>query len=86
MKLNPLFLKHQMDSAALLVPTAGAAFNGIVQGNKTFEAILSCLEEDTTEQKIIDALCERFDGDREVIAEDVAGVLAKLKEIGAIDE
>ena len=86
MKLNNSFVHHQIDNNTLIVPVAGADFNGLIQGNKTLEAIVSCLSHDTTEEEIVDSLCERFDGDREVIKADVASAIAQLKEIGAIDE
>ncbi len=85
MKLNPDFLTHTMDGVALVVPTAGASFHGLVQGNKTVGVILECLEHDTTEQEIVNTLCERFEGDRNEMAQDVADVIAKLRGIGAID-
>ena len=86
MKLNPDFLTHTMDGTALVVPTAEAPFHGLVQGNKTVGVILECLKHDTTEQEIVDTLCERFEGDRAEMAQDVADVIAKLKGIGAIDD
>ena len=86
MKLNPDYLTHTMDGAALVVPTAEASFHGLVKGNKTVGVILECLEHDTTEQEIVDRLCERFDGDRAEIAQDVADVITKLRGIGAIDD
>lgn len=86
MKLNPDFLTHTMDGAALVVPTAEAPFHGLVQGNKTVGVILECLEHDTTEQEIVDTLCERYEGDRAEMAQDVADVIAKLRGIGAIDD
>ncbi|HBE14769.1 MAG TPA: hypothetical protein DCY72_00765 [Ruminococcaceae bacterium] len=86
MKLNPDFLTHTMDGAALVVPTSDAPFHGLVQGNKTVGVILECLEHDTTEQEIVDTLCERYEGDRAEMAQDVADVIAKLRGIGAIDD
>lgn len=86
MKLNPAFLTHTMDGAALVVPTADASFHGLVQGNKTVGVILECLEHGTTEREIVDTLCERYEGDRAEMAQDVADVIAKLRGIGAIDD
>ena len=86
MKLNRNFLHHQIDGQAVIVPTAGSDFHGLVQGNKTLAVIAECLLRDTTEEEIVEALCERFDGDREDIKLDVAQALKKLREIGAIDE
>lgn len=86
MKLNSNFIKHTMDGMALVVPTSGASFHGLVQGNKTVGVILDCLEKDSSEEEIINTLCSRFDGDRSVIEQDVANVIGKLKSIGAIDD
>ncbi len=86
MKLNANFIHHQLDGQTVIVPTAGADFHGLIQGNKTLAVIVDCLKQDTTEEEIVDTLCTRFDGDREIIKADVAEAIKKLKEIGAIDE
>lgn len=86
MKLNYHFLTHELNGETLIVPTAGADFHGLIQGNKTLAAIAECLKSETTEEHITDTLCARFDGDREIIAADVAEAIARLREIGAIDE
>ena len=86
MKLKDTFVQHNMDGQTVIVPTAGADFHGLVQGNKTLAVIADCLKQDTTEEEIVDTLCARFDGDREVIKADVAEAVKKLKEIGAIDD
>ena len=86
MKLNKSFVHHQMDGQSVIVPTAGAKFHGLVQGNKTLAAIAGCLENDVTEEEIVDTLCARFDGSREVIKADVAEAVKRLREIGAIEE
>ena len=75
-----------MDGQTVIVPTAGADFHGLVQGNKTLAAIAECLATDTTEEEITDKLCARFDGDRELIKADVHEAVERLIEIGAIDE
>ena len=85
MKLNPNFLRHRMDDREMVVPVAGTGFCGMIKVNRTVSAILDLLAEDTTEEAIVDAMCERFDGDRDIIAADVADVLSRLKEVGAID-
>ena len=86
MKLNDTFVHHNMDGQTVIVPTAGTDFHGLVQGNKTLAVISDCQKQDTTEEEIVDTLCARFDGDREVIKADVAEAVKKLKEIGAIDD
>lgn len=86
MKLNPNFIKHTIDDQTVVVPTAGADFHGLVQGNKSVEVILECLENDTTEEEITEELARRFSGDKELMRADVHDVVTKLKGIGAIDD
>lgn len=86
MKLNQHFLSHDVAGQTVIVPTAGAEFHGLIQGNKTLSAIAECLKNDVTEDEIVDTLCKRFNGDREIIASDVAEAISRLKAIGAIDE
>lgn len=86
MKLNDEFLVHKISCETLLVPTAQAPFHGLGQGNDTFYVILDCLKNDTTEENIVDALAEKYDGSRDEMAEDVRSVISKLRKIGAIVE
>ena len=86
MKLNKNFIAHTIDGMTVVVPVAGSDFHGLIPGNKTLAAIAECLKSETTEEHITDTLCARFDGDREIIAADVAEAIARLREIGAIDE
>ena len=86
MKLNEKFIHHQLADETLIVPAAGARFHGLVQGNKTLAAIAECLSKDTTEEEIVENLCARFNGDRGVIAADVADAIRRLRAIGAIDD
>lgn len=86
MKLNEQFVIHQMDGETMLIPTAKAPFHGLGEGNETVWVILNCLTQDTTEEKIVDALAAAFTGDRAEMEEDVRSVLAKLRAIGALEE
>lgn len=85
MKLSPNFLIHVQDDEHLLIPVSDAKFSGVVRGNKTFGAILSCLKEETTEEQIVASLKAQFEGaDDEVIKADVAKALSELSKIEAI--
>ena len=70
----------------MLIPTASAPFHGLGEGNETVGVILTCLTKDTTEEKIVDVLAGEFAGSREEMKEDVRSVIAKLREISAIDD
>ncbi len=85
MKLNSNFIKHTIDDQTVVVPTAGADFHGLVQGNKSVAVILECLENETTEEEITEELARRFSGDKEVMRADVRDVVSQLRSIGAID-
>lgn len=85
MKLNKHFICSQLDGQTVIVPTAGAGFHGLVQGNKTLGAIAECLTRDVSQEEIVDTLCARFHGDREIILRDVEEAVRRLTEIGAID-
>ena len=85
MKLSPNFLIHVQDDEHLLIPVSDAKFSGVVRGNKTFGAILSCLKEETIEEQIVASLKAQFEGaDEEVIKADVAKALSELSKIEAI--
>ena len=87
MKLSPNFLIHVQDDEHLLIPVSDAKFSGVVRGNKTFGAILSCLKEETTEEQIVASLKAQFEGaDDEVIKADVAKALSELSKIEAITD
>ena len=43
-------------------------------------------KEETTVDRVVDAMLERYEAPREVIDEDVRSVVEQLRKIGAIDE
>jgi len=57
-----------------------------VRSNPTAAFIIDCLKEDTTEEKIVDAMCAKYDASREQISADLAEILVKLRNIGALEE
>ena len=87
MKLKEGFILQQVGDEYMAVATGEAAkdFNGLVRSNKTANDILRLLMTDTTEEKVIDAMLERYDAPREVIAEDVHRTILRLREAGFID-
>ena len=86
MKLKSGFITQVIDDTQFLVPVGTEGFSGIVRNNKTAAFIVDCLKEDTTEEQIIDAMCEKYDAPRSTIAADVHDMLSKLRSIGAVDE
>ena len=86
MKLKSTFISQDIDDTRFLVPVGGEAFSGLVRGNKTAAFILDCLKEETTEERIVDAMCRKYDAPRETIAADVGEILEKLRSVGALEE
>ena len=86
MKLKPDFISQEIDDVQFLVPVGAESFRGIVRSNKTAAFIIDCLKEETTEEAIVNAMCEKYDAPRERISADVKNVLEKLRSIGALTE
>ena len=86
MKLNKEFLLHNICDEYILVPTGNAEFSGVVRGNRTLGAVLELLEEETTEERIVEAMKTRFNAPDGAVEKDVKKVLFELRKIGALDE
>ena len=86
MKLKEDFVTQVVDNTQFLVPVGAEAFQGIVRSNKTAAFIVDCLKEETTEEKIVDAMCAKYDAARDIIAADVKEILDTLRRIGALAE
>lgn len=86
MKLKDDFITHTIDDTCFLVPVGAESFTGIVRSNKTAAFIVDCLREETTEENIVDAMCDTYEAPRETISADVRRVLDTLREINALEE
>lgn len=86
MKLKNEFITHEMGDQQVMVPVGDAAFNGLVRMSKTAAFIVDCLKEETTKEKIVDAMEAKYDAPRDVLERDVETVLDKLRSIEALDE
>ncbi len=88
MRIKEGFVQHQIGGEYMAVATGKAAenFTGFVRSNETAAYIFELLQKDITEEAIVDAMCEKYEADREVIAKDVASVLEKIRVAGFLDE
>ena len=57
-----------------------------MKNNSTAAFIVDCLKQETTAEAIVDAMCEKYDAPREVIAADVEEAIGKLRSIHALEE
>ena len=86
MKLKSDFITQTIEDTQFLVPIGAEAFQDIVRSNKTAAFIVDCLKADTTEEKIVDAMCAKYDAPRAEIAADVKEIISTLRGINALEE
>ena len=86
MKISEKFIIHDDGDSKLLVSTGATKFSGLVRSNGSAGFILSCLENETTEDEIVAKMLEYYDVSEETARHDVQKVVGQLKGIGAIDE
>ncbi len=88
MRLKEGFILHSVGDEHMAVATGEAAkgFNGIVRNNETAAYIFSLLQEETTEEAIVEAMCARYDAEESRIREDVHILIEKIREAGFLHE
>lgn len=86
MKLKSSFITHEVANEHITVATGNAEFSGLVRSNATAALIIEALKSETTVENIANAICKEYDADLAVVTKDVENVIAKLREIGAIDD
>ena len=86
MKLNKQFVTKDIGDTQVMVAVGSAAFSGVVRSNKTAAFVVDQLKEDTTKEKIVAAMLERYDVSEERVSADVDKILDTLRSIGALDE
>ena len=85
MKLKDTYITHDNDGEQILLDTS-SSFAGLIRSNKTAAFIVECLKEETTQEKIVEAMFEKYDAPKDVLAKDVSDVIEKLRKVGALDE
>jgi len=86
MKINSGFIAHNDGEDMLLVSTGETKFSGLVRSNSTAGFIISCLQNDTTEDQIVAEMQKKWEVSDEIARRDVRKIVDQLKGIGAIDE
>ena len=85
MKLKDTYITHESDGEQILLDTS-SSFAGLIRSNKTAAFIVECLKDDTKQEKIVEAMFEKYDAPKDVLAKDVSEVIEKLRKVGALDE
>ena len=86
MRLKDGFITHESNGEQILVSADAGVFSGLVRSNRTAAFIIEQLKAETTKERILAAMEERFDGPRDRMAADIDKVVAGLRRIGAIEE
>lgn len=87
MKAKYSFEIMNLDDEQVAVPVGDGAdkFHGILKVNETAVALLKLLEQDTDEEKIVDAILQEYEGEKEQIAEYVHEFVEKLITEGIVE-
>ena len=86
MKLNKQFVTRDIGDTQVMVAVGSAAFSGVVRSNKTAAFVVDQLKEETTKEKIVAAMLEKYEVSEERASADVDKILEKLRSIGALEE
>ncbi len=87
MRVRYTFEVMDLDDERVAVPVGSGAeqFHGVLKVNETAAAILKLMEQDTTEEQIVDALMKEYEGERDAIAGYVRQFVEKLTAEGLVD-
>lgn len=88
MRLKKGFVIHNIGDEYMAVATGDLLqdFYGYVRNNETATDIFVMLQEETTEEQIVDAMYEKYDVEREVLEQDVHEIIEKFRVAGFLVE
>lgn len=88
MKLKYLLEATELDDELICVPVGPGAeeVQGVLKLNASGYEIVQLLEQDTTQDAIVDALAAKYQTDRATLANYVAKFVGVLRESGMIEE
>ena len=86
MKIAEGFLLKSIAGTNVVVPTGSntVSFDNIISLNETGVFLWEILENDTTEENLVNSMLEEFDIDEATAKADVAEFVGKLKEAGLL--
>ena len=87
MKAKYSFEIMDLDDGLVAVPVGGEScqFNGVLKVNETAAAILKMLEQETSEEQIVNDLLKEYTGDPEEIRGYVREYIETLKTEGVVE-
>ena len=86
MKILPGFVVREVGGKTFAVATGATAkkFHGMITLSGSGKEIWETLQEDVTEEQIVDRLLAVYDVDRETAARDVKNFVARLRKAGLL--
>lgn len=87
MKIKQGFVLRNVADATIVVPTGAASidFNGMITLNETGAFLWRLLEQETTEQQVLEAMLEEYDVDESTARAGIARFVAKLEHEGLLE-
>lgn len=87
MRLKKGLIRHQVldDSMWIATGSLSEKFRGMVRGNETAGFLLEHMQNETTEQELVDALLAEYEVEREQAARDVEKLVHMLREEGLLE-
>lgn len=87
MKLKEGFIKSKLGDECVVVPVGAQTvdFRGLITLNETGEFIWEQLNDEKTEQELVEAILSEYDVDRETAERDVHAFVDTLKEKDLLD-
>lgn len=88
MKAKKGFMMRKVGERAVVVPIGEASkhFHGMINLNETGAFLWSLLGEDTTEERLLEALLEAYDTSCEQAQQGLNSFLDKIREAGVLEE
>lgn len=88
MKRSTSFLLREVAGKQVVVPLgeAAARFQGMLTLNVTGVYLWQLLEQEQTEETLLQKMCDRYEVDTDTARKDIAVFLEKLRAVGALTE
>ncbi len=88
MKIKSDFMLREVAGYYVVVPVGNGAmdFNGVINLNESGATLWKAMENDITEDGLVDALMAEYDVDAERAKCDVAAFVKKMKDVKLIEE
>ncbi|MBQ4569314.1 MAG: PqqD family protein [Ruminococcus sp.] len=88
MKIKENFMLRKVADCFVVVPigSAVAEFNGMINLNEAGAFLWQQLENDTTEEAVVNAMLEQYDVDKATAEADVKRFVSQLREASLLDE